>query len=270
MELTVLRARHSCPERDGFTLERATGISEHVFLHFSNPVELLIQNRIVLTPPDTCVFFQSGTPQWLRSQGPLTHDWLHCTGPLLPLLDDHGLQADTPYLCAQGKAVTQLIQAMEWELLQQHPYHREMAALRFRELLIILARSCRALDSGPIAEAGASTAEVTFHAIRDRMFSQLGRPWQLADLAAMACLSPSRFSAVYRDQFGISPIEDLILARMDTAKKRLTDTNISIRDLAENLGYRNVTHFCRQFKQTTGQTPRQYRIQHQNFPIDTP
>ena len=262
MELTVLRARHSCPERDGFTLERATGIPEHVFLHFSNPVELLIQNQIVVAPPDTCVFFQSGTPQWLRSQGPLTHNWLHCTGPLLPELASHGLKADTLYLCSQGTAITQLIQAMEWELLQQQPYRQEMTVLRFRELLITLARSCRELDAGPIAEAGSSTAEVTFHAIRDRMLSQLGRPWQLTDLAAMACLSPSRFSAVYREQFDISPIEDLIQARMDTARKRLTDTNISIRDLAENLGYRNVTHFCRQFKQMTGQTPKQYRAQH--------
>lgn len=267
MELTVLRARHNCPERDGFTLERAIGIPEHVFLHFSNPIELLIQNQIVLTPPDACVFFQSGTPQWLRSQGPLTHDWLHCTGSLLPLLDDHGLKADTLYLCSQGKAVTQLIQAMEWELLQQQPYHREMATLQFRELLITLTRSCRELNAGPIAEAGSSTAEVTFHAIRNQMLSHLSHPWQLADLATMACLSPSRFSAVYKAQFGIPPIEDLIQARMETARKRLTDTNISIRDLAENLGYRNVTHFCRQFKKLTNQTPKQYRSQHTKPPF---
>ena len=264
MELMILRARHSCPERNSFTLERAVGIPEHVFLHFSNPVELLIQNQIVVTPPDTCVFFQSGTPQWFRSQGPLLHNWLHCTGALLPLLDNHGLKADTLYLCSHGKAITQLIQTMEQELLQQQPYHQEMAALHFQELLITLTRSCRELNADPIAETGSSTAEVTFRAIRNQMLSHLGHPWQLADLAAMACLSPSRFSAVYRELFGISPIEDLIRTRMDTARKRLTDTNISIRDLAENLGYRNVTHFCRQFKKITNQTPKQYRTQHTN------
>ena len=33
-----------------------------------------------------------------------------------------------------------------------------------------------------------------------------------------------------------------------------------IKWLAEQLGYRNVTHFCRQFKSMTGMTPVEFRL----------
>jgi AraC-like DNA-binding protein len=78
-------------------------------------------------------------------------------------------------------------------------------------------------------------------------------------MASLAYLSPSRFHALYRAVFGISPMDDLIHARIDTAKNRLSDTEETVQNLSEQLGYRNVTHFCRQFKQLTGMTPVQFR-----------
>ena len=54
-------------------------------------------------------------------------------------------------------------------------------------------------------------------------------------------------------------MDDLIHARIDTAKNRLCNSDESIHQLAADLGYRNVTHFCRQFKKITGLTPMEFR-----------
>ena len=78
-------------------------------------------------------------------------------------------------------------------------------------------------------------------------------------MAELAYVSPSRFHTVYRAAFGISPMDDLIHARIDTAKNRLCNSNESVNRLALELGYKNVTHFCRQFKKITGMTPVEFR-----------
>ena len=57
-------------------------------------------------------------------------------------------------------------------------------------------------------------------------------------------------------------MDDLIRARIDTAKNRLTDTDLPVQTVAAELGYRNVTHFCRQFKQLTGLPPTEFRTTH--------
>ena len=53
-------------------------------------------------------------------------------------------------------------------------------------------------------------------------------------------------------------MNDLIQARIDAAKSALVGSDISVARLAERLGYANVTHFSRQYRQKTGVSPRAY------------
>lgn len=258
-DLILTRVRHSWPERDGFVLERARGMPEHLFLHFANSVDMLVENRLVEAPANTCVFFLEGTPHWFRSRGPLTHDWIHCTGDLESRLQAVGLESGMPYHCADGPRITELIGALEAEAAAGHPHRTQMLEALFTQLLVTLSRVCRPLDTTALPESDSASTELVLQAVREQMLSHLSHPWQITELAAMARLSPSRFYAVYKSRFGLPPMEELIAARIETARRRLEDTRISVRDLAENLGYQNVTHFCRQFRQRTGMTPGQYR-----------
>ena len=78
-------------------------------------------------------------------------------------------------------------------------------------------------------------------------------------MAQRVHLSPSRVYPIYKKLFGISPNADLINARINSAKNRLINSGDKIEDIAESLGYRNITHFIRQFKENTGMSPGQYR-----------
>ena len=146
------------------------------------------------------------------------------------------------------------------KMVEDKMTHRaQMLEALFTQLLVTLSRVCHPLDTEALPKSGSASTELVLQAVREQMLSQLSHPWQITELAAMARLSPSRFYAVYKARFGLPPMEELISARIETARRRLTDTRISVRDLAENLGYQNVTHFCRQFRQRTGMTPSQYR-----------
>lgn len=50
--------------------------------------------------------------------------------------------------------------------------------------------------------------------------------------------------------------------RFQTAVHLLLDTNLSIEDIALDVGYENQSYFFRQFKSRYGMTPRKYRIEH--------
>lgn len=57
-----------------------------------------------------------------------------------------------------------------------------------------------------------------------------------------------------------SPIDYLINRRIEIAKQLLTETNKTINEISELVGFLNTPHFIQIFKKNTGITPLQYRI----------
>lgn len=94
----------------------------------------------------------------------------------------------------------------------------------------------------------------------DRHFAE---PIGLDNLAAMANLSPSHFSAVFRAQVKQSPKAYLLSQRLDQAGRLLVQTGLSILEIAWSVGFNHLAHFNRSFKAHTGLTPGDYRKKHQ-------
>ena len=80
-------------------------------------------------------------------------------------------------------------------------------------------------------------------------------------MAKKAGFSQSRFYAVYKALFGVSPVNDLINVRLNKGKSYLTMTKKSVEEISELLGYDNTTHFIRQFKDRVGVSPTKFRKQ---------
>ena len=252
--IRITRARHNWPEKAGFIIDRPHGLREYTFLHFKTAVQILVNGETVTAPPGSVIVYGLATPQWFRSPGPLLHDWMHMEGNVTALLREQGLEPDKLYILKNSGFITPILRQIELEVLTKQPAADVLTALKFRELLILLGRSCHAQEDVPD-----SAAVKRLRQVRSAVFSQLAQPWTVAGMAELAYLSPSRFHALYRAAFGISPMDDLIHARIDTAKNRLTDTDEPVQHIADQLGYRNVTHFCRQFKAFTGMTPTAFR-----------
>ena len=49
--------------------------------------------------------------------------------------------------------------------------------------------------------------------------------------------------------------------RFNIAKKLLSDSSYSLKEVADAIGYDNVSYFCSLFKKATGLTPFEYRKQ---------
>ncbi len=255
--MNITQLRHAWPEKAGFFLERKSGHPEYTFLHFFNSVELLVGGETVRTRPHACILYNIATPQRIASSQLLTHDWIHFTGELEPHFTRYGLECDRLYYPSRADFITEIIQEMEFELYSAKPYSDALMERKLDELFIKLSRACSGANT-PAVDPGTNER---LRLLRGEIFSSLGKPWTVEDMASRVGLSQSRFYTVYKSVYGNSPVDDLIRARIDSAKNALRFGNASLAQIAETLGYANLTHFMRQFKAFTGMTPDTYRKQ---------
>ena len=252
MQLTAVR--HAYPERAGFQILRENGHPQHTFLHFFGSVTLEIDGHRIQTAPHACILYPAGEPQFFYSKTPLTHDWLHFTGDLASV-EALGISPNVLYYPEQPERITELLKALESEFYTAAAGREQMLDIKLRELWITLRRAADGTLSPPLSDSLAGQ----LRRLRAEMFLHPDEKWTVARLAKEVCLSQSRFYAIYRSYFGNSPIDDLIAARINTACNMLTTTATPISQIAEHLGYANLTHFARQFKAHTGYSPTQFR-----------
>ena len=87
----------------------------------------------------------------------------------------------------------------------------------------------------------------------------LGEPLTLEQAAAVSGLSPSRFSHLFREETGESPMAYLRRLRLENACLLLADTDEPISRIGEILGFGSPSQFCQSFRLHTGMSPSQYR-----------
>ena len=88
-----------------------------------------------------------------------------------------------------------------------------------------------------------------------------GLGWSVAQLAASVAMSPSRFAARFAAALGDGPMAYLAKWRMHIACGYLTDTGLTVSQVATQVGYENTPAFQRAFKRLVGTPPARYRKQ---------
>lgn len=85
----------------------------------------------------------------------------------------------------------------------------------------------------------------------------------VAELAQQFHLSASQMNRLFRASTGQSPHEYLINLRINRAKTLLKETQLSVIEIAGEVGYAYDTSFAAAFRAKTGMSPRQFR----NMPV---
>ena len=81
-------------------------------------------------------------------------------------------------------------------------------------------------------------------------------------LAELYNMSPNYFSSVFKKELNQSAVNYITEVRMEKAREYLKDTDLSVIEIAERVGYEDSQYFFRVFKRTAGVTPLQFRQQH--------
>jgi len=91
------------------------------------------------------------------------------------------------------------------------------------------------------------------------MKQHLDQPLSVAALAALANLSPSHYSALFRLRTGYSPLDYFTRLRMHRACQLLDTTSQPVQAVATQVGYVDQLYFSRVFKALYGVSPSQHR-----------
>ena len=179
------------------------------------------------------------------------NDWMHVSGEdLEALLSRFCLPLLTP-IRADARFLGTAISRIQRERSYRPEGFEEKCALILSEALIDIYRSYR--------ESIGPRAKVQLDAVRGRVMQSYMQGWTVSEMAALAGLSASRFSAVYKQTYGIAPIEDLMRTRIENAKQLLRYSGARISEIADAVGFSSLYYFSRAFKKLVGQAPSEYR-----------
>jgi AraC family transcriptional regulator len=81
----------------------------------------------------------------------------------------------------------------------------------------------------------------------------------LAQLAAVAGMSPHYFAELFRQSTGRAPHQYVLLRRIDVAKEGLRDPRRSVIEAGLDVGFQNPSHFARVFRKWVGISPSGFR-----------
>lgn len=85
------------------------------------------------------------------------------------------------------------------------------------------------------------------------------QPIQVSSLAAMANITPRTLNRRFQASVAMRPVEYIQAVRIEQAKRLLELGNVSIKSLADQVGYDDISSFTRLFKRATELTPKEYQ-----------
>lgn len=81
----------------------------------------------------------------------------------------------------------------------------------------------------------------------------------LSRLAQIACMGITKFKTIFKQLYGCSVTKYTQQRRLSHAECLLSDTDLTIGQIAECVGYSTPGHLARAFRESTGLTPNEYR-----------
>jgi AraC-like DNA-binding protein len=100
---------------------------------------------------------------------------------------------------------------------------------------------------------------VRLRSTRDLIDGLLGEPLDMRRLAAHAGYSRFHFIRVFRAAYGETPAQYVGRRRIERARELLPLANLTIREVAELVGFTSAAAFSKRFKVEVGVAPTEFR-----------
>ncbi len=145
------------------------------------------------------------------------------------------------------------------ECREQRDCYELMIKIRIQSILAQIIRSYDCIDKSA-ADHPASGGELEhINQVLQYIDDHLGEELRLSELAAVAHISPSYFSAVFKRYNGLPPVEYVVARRVRRAVELIRTTDLPLAEVASVCGFNNTTNFYKAFRRVTGRTPASYR-----------
>ena len=201
-----------------------------------------------IAPPGSTIY-HGPTPE--AKEG-YSNDWMYFAGEELDVFfKKYPLPMCTPFGGVNPSLLSSAIERIDRERTDMKPGYVDKCGCIMTETLIDLFRTAQRRMSAGVQR--------TLEDVRREIMRNYKRSWTLSELAAMSGYSISRFSSLYKAEYGISPINDLIGRRIDEAKLLILYGNMSLAQVAEETGFSSIYYFSKYFKHREGLSPAAFK-----------
>ena len=184
----------------------------------------------------------------------------HIGNPILPLLPD------LIHVSHEQIKSAAWLEPMFQLLAHESQYPREGSGSIIGHLTgIIFVQAVRAwIESQPQGQGGwlGALRDKQISAALNLMHQKPEAHWTVARLAGEVGMSRSPFATKFNSLVGEPPLAYLTKWRMNLAAGYLRDDQLSIREIAERVGYESQASFTNAFKRGFSVAPREYRQKH--------
>ena len=179
----------------------------------------------------------------------------------MPLIDNaQGWQfGQRNFFLTNDKPIHQLIARLIYIFTEDNKAKDVFANFILQELVVRLMQTqARTLLLGP------ETTSVNVNRlayVAQYINKHLSRNLHIKELADQACMSEPNFYRIFKQSFGITPVDYINQQRIALASTLLRTTNRCLADISTECGFNNLTYFMKLFRRKIGTSPSQYRKQ---------
>jgi len=156
--------------------------------------------------------------------------------------------------------LSQLGQALAAEVAMEDVGREIVIAALIEQLLVHLLRHHSTMRrSSELELSRVGLIDRRIRRAAELMQARLDEDLTLKDIAAASYLSPFHFSRLFKKLTGTTPLAYLGSQRIARARLLLAQSDLSITQIAAQVGYGSGSHFTKAFRQATGLTPKQFR-----------
>lgn len=132
--------------------------------------------------------------------------------------------------------------------LSKRFFHEELSQNILVELLIMIAQEKAEWDTSPVKETSVRN-------MQEYILQHYRRNITIEELAALIGVTPNYVTVLFKEVLGITPIQYLHQTRINNAWNLISTTRMTIKEIAEHLGYCDQSYFNRMFKKWMGIPP---------------
>lgn len=207
---------------------------------------ILKSGQVIIFPPHIPVLYTN------ISDKNIDYLWIHFTGNKAEkLISDAHLSLSTPTEVSIDEKIISEFQSLFNEYINRDFLFETTSIAKFINIISLFGRAAARLNKTHTSPSLKNTLKY--------IDENYAKEIDIKELANQEHMSYTYFRTIFKKKTGTSPNQYIIMLRLRNASLLLKQTDLSIKEIAESVGFSDQMYFSRIFKKRFGVSPKGFR-----------
>lgn len=209
---------------------------------------ILKSGQVIIFPPHTPVLYKN------ISDDRIVYRWIHFTGNKAEnLIKNAHLPLGMPIDVSVDEKIISEFQSLFNEYIDRDFLFETTSVAKFINIISLFGKAAAGLNT----DRTSASLKNALKYIDENYTKEI----DIKELAKQEHISYTYFRTIFKKKTGTSPNQYIITIRLRNASLLLKQTELSIKEISESVGFADQMYFSRIFKKRFGMTPKEFRKQ---------